>query len=108
MGFQSNQLMRLFRRIRAVEGDMTLRRLQVLLCVYLAGDHGIELQSLSKQLDIAGGNLTKLVQSWSTRTSKREKGPDYMRAEPLPDNLSTKVVTMTEKGYRAVEVLLKG
>lgn len=92
-------------RIRALEGDMTLRRLQVLLEIYRAGQSGIDYQNLIKRLDIGPGNATKLIQSWSARTAQKMKGPAYAESLIDPDNMSTKRAVITERGRRAVEAL---
>lgn len=93
-------------RIRALEGDMTLRRLLLLLLVYKAGPDGISLANLIKSMSATPSNVTKIVQSWSHRTATREKGPGYLTAESDPMNLTNKVVRMTDRGRRATAALL--
>ncbi len=92
--------------LRALEGDMTLRRLQTLLIVYLAGDNGIYLSDIRKELDATGSNTTKLVQSWTKWTAKKEKGPGYMTSEPDPMDMKVRLVKITPKGRRFVDTIL--
>lgn len=93
-------------RFRIMEGDMTVRRLEVLLFVYRRGE--TTTQEIIRTLGMIPSSVTKIVQSWSALTRDKKQGPKYIVAEADPMNLSTKIVKITPKGKRAVELLLDG
>lgn len=84
---------------------MSLRRLEVLLYVYRRRQ--TTLQEIIRSLNLVPSSATKLVQSWSHLDQNKQPGPKYLVAEADPMNLSTKVIKITPRGAKAVELLLE-
>lgn len=95
---------KLLAQVRKLEGDMSIRRLQVLLEVY-ARQPETDIQTLLEALDMSPSGMTKLLQSWSFRDAYKRKGPGYIKITPDPENLKTRIVEISGKGLRGVSAL---
>lgn len=91
--------------LRAIAGDMTLQRLQVLLLIAESGSDGITLTEIARRADLQASNVSKLCHSWSKLTSRKEPGPGYVTIEADPMNLSTKYCRLTPKGREVLAQL---
>lgn len=100
----ATELQNAIHTFRTMEGDMSIRRLEVLLFVYRRKE--TTTQEIIKRLDMIPSSVTKIVQSWSALTPDKKPGPKYLTTEADPMNLSTKVVRITPRGKKAVELLL--
>lgn len=91
--------------VRECEGDMSIQRLQILLEVY-AQQPETTMQNLIRALDITPSHMTRMLQSWSSRTATKKAGPGYVNIYADPDNLKTRLVEITGRGVKAISRLL--
>jgi DNA-binding MarR family transcriptional regulator len=91
--------------VRGEEGDMSLRRAQVLIAAYAAGDSGIPWKQIGIDLGIPATGVTRVVQSWDQQSSS----DPYLEAvwdKAHPSGRSRKVVRITAAGRQAMERFL--
>jgi len=91
-------------RVHKLEGDMSIRRLETLLEVYLQQPE-TSIPKVIKSTGIEPSNMTKILQSWAHRNQFKKKGPGYISIKPDPMNLRTRIIEVTGHGIRAVHRL---
>ena len=94
------------RAARQLDPDLTVQRLMVLLEIAIQGE--ITQGALVKAVGQNRSACSKNVASWTALTSRKTRGPGFVRSDLDPMNMSTRVLSITEKGSHALGQLTEG
>lgn len=98
------RIQRFLTRTRNDLGDMSIQRLQTLLQVYLSEE--IDQSSLIATADLSKSATSKHIASWTKLTATKTRGPGFVRSEPDPMNLKTRIIHITKEGKDALDSIL--
>jgi len=103
--YNRQELFQLIKNIRLTAGDMSLQKLSVLLLIADTGPEGTTLAELIRRSGVNQSNTSKMVHNLSKLTVKKTPGPGLVTIEAPPEDLSMRVVKLTEKGRQTMDML---
>ncbi|MBI2399183.1 MAG: hypothetical protein HYV17_15470 [Xanthomonadales bacterium] len=89
-----------------IDDDCSVQKLLILMAVAESGSPGTTQQALQERARTGRSNTSKLVADLTHLTYRKKPGPNLIRSTPDPQNLRTRIITLTEKGAQVLKKVM--